>query len=84
MNMITHAAERAIRVGVRTAAWSGANEQARRAAVYFRGAVRVYPTVDDLAKRCELRVLEVDPHADAIPRPGSSVSSIAEPMVSGA
>ena len=29
----------------------------------FRGAVRVYPTPDDLANRCELRVLDVDPHA---------------------
>ena len=29
----------------------------------FRGAVRVYPTPDDLANRCEIRVLDVDPHA---------------------
>ena len=36
----------------------------------FRGAVRVYPTPDDLANRCELRVLDMDPHADAIPWPG--------------
>ncbi len=49
----------------------------------FRGAVRVYPTVDDLANRCELRVLEVDPHADAIPWPGPSVSSITEPIELG-
>ena len=33
----------------------------------FRGAVRVYPTPDDLANRCELRVLDMDPHADADP-----------------
>jgi hypothetical protein len=39
----------------------------------FRGAVRVYPTPDDLANRCELRVLDVDPHADAIAWPGPSV-----------
>ena len=40
----------------------------------FRGAVRVYPTPDDLANRCELRVLDIDPHADAIPWPGPSVT----------
>ena len=42
----------------------------------FRGAVRVYPTPDDLANRCELRVLDIDPHADAIPWPGPSINSI--------
>ena len=31
-----------------------------------RNAVRVYPTPDDLANRCEIRVLEMDPHAGAI------------------
>ena len=46
----------------------------------FRGAVRVYPTPDDLANRCELRVLDMDPHADAIPWPGPSVTSITEPI----
>jgi hypothetical protein len=46
----------------------------------FRGAVRVHPTPDDLANRCELRVLDTDPHADAIPWPGPSVTSIAEPI----
>ena len=46
----------------------------------FRGAVRVYPTPDDLANRCELRVLDLDPHADAIPWPGASVASITEPI----
>ena len=46
----------------------------------FRGAVRVYPTPDDLANRCELRVLDIDPHADAIPWPGPSVTSITEPI----
>jgi hypothetical protein len=37
-----------------------------------RGAVRVYPTADDLANRRELRVLNIDPHANSIrrPRPG--------------
>jgi hypothetical protein len=46
----------------------------------FRGAVRVYPTPDDLANRCELRVLDVDPHAGAIPWPGPSVTSITQPI----
>jgi S-DNA-T family DNA segregation ATPase FtsK/SpoIIIE len=45
-----------------------------------RGAVRVYPTRDDLANRCELRVLDRDPHADAIPWPGPSVTSITQPV----
>ena len=46
----------------------------------FRGAVRVHPTPDDLANRCELRVLDTDPHADAIPWPGPSVTSISGPI----
>jgi biotin operon repressor len=46
----------------------------------FRGAVRVYPTPDDLANRCELRVLDIDPHANAIVWPGPSVASITEPI----
>jgi hypothetical protein len=46
----------------------------------FRGAVRVYPTPDDLANRCELRVLDIDPHADAIPWPGPSTNTITEPI----
>jgi S-DNA-T family DNA segregation ATPase FtsK/SpoIIIE len=45
-----------------------------------RGAVRVYPTPDDLANRFELRVLDRDPHADAITWPGSSTTSISEPI----
>jgi hypothetical protein len=45
----------------------------------FRGAVRVYPTPDDLANRCELRVLDTDPHADAVPWPGPSITSITQP-----
>jgi S-DNA-T family DNA segregation ATPase FtsK/SpoIIIE len=49
----------------------------------FRGAVRVYPTPDDLANRCELRVLDTDPHADAIDWPGPSVTSITEPIELG-
>ena len=46
----------------------------------FRGAVRVHPTRDNKANRAELRVLDTDPHADAIPWPGPSVSSITEPI----
>ena len=49
----------------------------------FRGAVRVYPTPDDRANRFELRVLDTDPHADAIPWPGPSVRSITEPIELG-
>ena len=46
----------------------------------FRGAVRVYPTPDDLANRCEIRVLNMDPHAGSIPWPGPSVTSITQPV----
>jgi len=46
----------------------------------FRGAVRVYPTPDDLANRCELRVLDVDPHAGSILWPGPSVTLITQPI----
>jgi S-DNA-T family DNA segregation ATPase FtsK/SpoIIIE len=49
----------------------------------FRGAVRVYPTLDDLANRCEIRVLDMDPHAGAIPWPGPSVTSISQPIELG-
>jgi S-DNA-T family DNA segregation ATPase FtsK/SpoIIIE len=45
-----------------------------------RNAVRVHPTADDLANRCELRVLDRDPHAGAIPWHGPSVTSITEPI----
>jgi FtsK/SpoIIIE family len=45
-----------------------------------RGAARVYPTEDGLANRFELRVLDKDPHADAIAWPGPSVRSITEPI----
>lgn len=49
----------------------------------FRGAARVYPTLDDLANRFELRVLDTDPHAGAIGWPGPSVTSITEPIELG-
>src|SRR5712691_10759462 len=46
----------------------------------FRNAVRVYPTPDDLANRCEIRVLNMDPHAGSIEWPGPSVTSITQPI----
>jgi FtsK/SpoIIIE family len=46
----------------------------------FRGAARIYPTPDGKANRFELRVLDKDPHADAIAWPGPSVTSITEPI----
>jgi FtsK/SpoIIIE family len=46
----------------------------------FRGAVRVYPTRDDKANRCELRVLGSDPHAEAIGWPGPSARTITQPV----
>ena len=49
----------------------------------FRGAVRVYPTPDDLANRCELRVLDTDPHADAVRGPARPSTSITEPIELG-
>jgi hypothetical protein len=49
----------------------------------FRGAARVYPTADNLAHRFELRVLDSDPHADAIPWPGPSVATVTEPIELG-
>lgn len=49
----------------------------------YRGSVRIYPTPDGLANRFELRVLDNDPHANAIPWPGPSVRSITEPIELG-
>jgi hypothetical protein len=46
----------------------------------MRGAARAYPTPDNLAHRFELRMLEIDPHADAIPWPGPSITSVTEPI----
>jgi hypothetical protein len=36
----------------------------------FRGAARVYPIPDDLANRCEIRVLDMDPHGARYRGPG--------------
>jgi len=49
----------------------------------FRGAVRIYPTPDDLANRCEIRVLDMDPHAGSIPWPGPSATSVTQPIDMG-
>ena len=46
----------------------------------LRGAARIYPTADDLANRFELRVLDKDPHADAITWPGPSATTITDPI----
>jgi len=46
----------------------------------FRNAVRVFPTPDDLANRCEIRVLNMDPHAGSIEWLGPSVTSIIQPI----
>ena len=46
----------------------------------YRGAVRVDPTRDGKANRCEIRVLDTDPHAAAVPWPGPSARSITEPV----
>jgi S-DNA-T family DNA segregation ATPase FtsK/SpoIIIE len=45
-----------------------------------RGAARISPTPDGKANRLDLRVLETDPHADAITWPGPSVTTITEPI----
>ncbi|HXL91804.1 MAG TPA: FtsK/SpoIIIE domain-containing protein, partial [Streptosporangiaceae bacterium] len=45
-----------------------------------RNAIRVLPTPDDLANRCELRILNQDPHANAITWHGPSVTSITQPV----
>jgi hypothetical protein len=44
------------------------------------GSVRVQSTDDGKANRCELRVLDSDPHADAIRWPGPSAATITEPI----
>jgi hypothetical protein len=44
----------------------------------YRGAVRIYPTGDGRANRCELRVLDTDPHADAVLWPGPSTGTITQ------
>lgn len=48
-----------------------------------RGAVRVYPTRDELANRFELRVLDTDPHADAVAWEPPGITSITQPIPLG-
>ena len=47
-----------------------------------RGAVRVLP-IPERADRFELRVVERDPHADAITSPGAAISTITQPAELG-
>lgn len=47
-----------------------------------RGAARIQP-IPERANRLELRIIETDPHADAIGWPGSSVTSITQPIELG-
>ncbi|GES23032.1 hypothetical protein Aple_059310 [Acrocarpospora pleiomorpha] len=47
-----------------------------------RGAARIQP-VPERADRMELRVIETDPHADAIGWTGPSITSITEPVTLG-
>ncbi|MFI9556128.1 cell division protein FtsK [Nonomuraea endophytica] len=48
-----------------------------------RGGVRVQPVVSKKANRADLRVIETDPHADAIAWPGPSITSITQPVKLG-
>ncbi|MBO3752101.1 cell division protein FtsK [Streptosporangiaceae bacterium NEAU-GS5] len=47
-----------------------------------RGAVRIQP-IPERANRLELRVIQTDPHADAISWPGPSITSITQPVELG-
>ncbi|GIH99485.1 cell division protein FtsK [Planobispora takensis] len=47
-----------------------------------RGAARIQP-LPERANRLELRIIETDPHADAITWPGPSVTSITQPVKLG-
>lgn len=48
-----------------------------------RGGVRVQPVADKKANRADVRVIETDPHADAIAWPGPSITSITQPVKLG-
>ncbi|MEV4061776.1 cell division protein FtsK [Nonomuraea dietziae] len=47
-----------------------------------RGAARIQP-IPERANRLELRVIETDPHSDAITWPGPSITSISQPIKLG-
>ncbi|MEU4695530.1 cell division protein FtsK [Nonomuraea dietziae] len=48
-----------------------------------RGAIRVQPVPTKHANRADVRVIETDPHADAIAWPGPSITSITQPVKLG-
>lgn len=48
-----------------------------------RGAIRVQPVPTKHANRADVRVIETDPHADAITWPGPSITSITQPVKLG-
>ncbi|MFI6902014.1 cell division protein FtsK [Nonomuraea sp. NPDC050394] len=48
-----------------------------------RGGVRVQPVASKKANRADVRVIETDPHADAIAWPGPSITSITQPVKLG-
>ncbi|MFB9723007.1 cell division protein FtsK [Planobispora longispora] len=48
-----------------------------------RGGVRVQPVASKQANRADVRVIETDPHADAIAWPGPSITSITQPAKLG-
>lgn len=47
-----------------------------------RGALRIQP-VPELANRADVRVIEKDPHADAITWPGPAITSVTQPVKLG-
>ncbi|WP_246267110.1 winged helix-turn-helix domain-containing protein [Nonomuraea typhae] len=49
----------------------------------MRGGVRVQPVASKKANRADVRVIETDPHADAITYPGPSITSITQPVKLG-
>ncbi|WP_347624617.1 hypothetical protein [Nonomuraea sp. B1E8] len=48
-----------------------------------RGGIRVQPVASKKANRADVRVIETDPHADAIAWPGPSITSITQPAKLG-
>jgi S-DNA-T family DNA segregation ATPase FtsK/SpoIIIE len=48
-----------------------------------RGGIRVQPVASKKANRADIRVIETDPHADAITWPGPSITSITQPVKLG-
>ncbi|GGS94698.1 hypothetical protein GCM10010156_61170 [Planobispora rosea] len=48
-----------------------------------RGGVRIQPVPEQRADRADVRIIETDPHADAITWPGPSITSVTQPMELG-